>query len=134
MDNLKEIRWRQRNHNLQNAFKLLKKGATIPEPNEIEVQGIIQSFEFTFELCWKTLKDYLESEGVEASFPREVLKQGLHYGILNNGESWLQMLTKRNMLAHTYDEAMAEEAYRFIRDNFFEHIHELVQWFDAKSK
>ena len=83
---LKTIRWKQRNLNLQNAFKQLEKGVLIGSPSDIEIQGIIQCFEFTFELCWKTLKDHLESQGVEASFPREVIKQAFHYNILYDGE------------------------------------------------
>ncbi|WP_240194840.1 nucleotidyltransferase substrate binding protein [Desulfobulbus rhabdoformis] len=129
----KEIRWQQRNQNLQKAFKQLNKGLSITTPSDIEIQGIIQSFEFTFELCWKTLKDYLESQGVDSSFPREVIKQAFHYEILENGDIWLQMLTKRNFLAHTYDEAMAKDAYSLIKNDFFPYIQQLVAWFDAQS-
>jgi nucleotidyltransferase substrate binding protein (TIGR01987 family) len=88
--------------------------------------GVIQNFEFTFELCWKTLKDYLESQGVTASFPREVIKQAFHYELLNNGEIWLEMLSKRNLLAHTYDRKMAEEAYNLITKHYLIHIQQLV--------
>ncbi|MBM9614414.1 nucleotidyltransferase substrate binding protein [Desulfobulbus rhabdoformis] len=133
MMKFKEIRWQQRNQNLQKAFKQLNKGLSITTPSDIEIQGIIQSFEFTFELCWKTLKDYLESQGVDSSFPREVIKQAFHYEILENGDIWLQMLTKRNFLAHTYDEAMAKDAYSLIKNDFFPYIQQLVAWFDAQS-
>ena len=126
MDNLKNIRWQQRYSNLLKAFRQLEKGSQINSPNEIEIQGIIQSFEFTFELCWKTLKDYLESQGVTASFPREVIKQAFHYELLDNGEIWLEMLSKRNLLAHTYDEKMAEEAYNLITKQYLTHIQQLV--------
>ena len=126
MDNLKNIRWQQRYSNLIKAFRQLEKGVQINSPNEIEIQGIIQSFEFTFELCWKTLKDYLESQGVTASFPREVIKQAFHYELLNNGEIWLEMLSKRNLLAHTYDRKMAEEAYNLITKHYLIHIQQLV--------
>ena len=59
MNDLKKIRWQQRHTNLTKAFRQLEKGVCIEAPNEIEIQGIIQSFEFTFELAWKTLKDHL---------------------------------------------------------------------------
>ncbi len=134
MDKLKEIRWLQRYQNLRKAFLQLKKGVALPSPNELETQGIIQSFEFTFELCWKTLKDYLESQGVEAAFPREVIKQAYHYNILTNGEIWLLMLMKRNLLAHTYDEKIAIEAHKLISEDFFDHVKELIEWFDERSK
>jgi hypothetical protein len=62
--NEKSIRFKQRLQNLNKAHKMLEKGVQIPFPTEIERQGIIQSFEFTFELSWKTLKDFLESQEV----------------------------------------------------------------------
>ena len=126
MDELKNIRWRQRYSNLVKAFRQLEKGVLLESPNEIEVQGIIQSFEFTFELCWKTLKDYMESQGIAAPFPREVIKQAYRYNLLSNGELWLEMLSKRNLLAHTYDEKIADEAHQLITKHYFASIRQLV--------
>ena len=63
------------------------------------MQGIIQSFEFSFELAWNTLKDYLESQRILASFPREVLKLAFQHRILDQGTIWLEMLEQRNLLA-----------------------------------
>lgn len=128
MENLKVIRWQQRYQNLHKALTQLKKGVDIDSPNEIEVQGIIQSFEFTFELSWKTLKDYLESQGVEANFPREAIKKAFHYEIIENGECWLEMLTNRNLLAHTYDEELAQKAYLLITEKYFKEITALDDW------
>ena len=63
MENLKEIRWKQRFENFDKSYKLLKKYSYKPIVTELERAGIIQFFEMTFELAWKVLKDYLESEG-----------------------------------------------------------------------
>lgn len=128
MDELKTIRWRQRYQNLTRAFQQLQQGVAIENPSAIEMQGIIQSFEFTFELAWKTLKDYLEAQGVPSPFPRETIKQAFHHGILENGEIWLEMLNKRNLLAHTYDEQLAMEAYRLISGGYFTHMQKLLGW------
>jgi len=62
MNQLKTVRWQQRFQNLVNAFSQFERGLAITHPSDIERQGIIQSFEFSFELSWKTLKDYLESQ------------------------------------------------------------------------
>jgi len=75
MDNFKNIRWRQRFQNLNKAFEQLQRGLAIKTPSDIEQQGIIQSFEFTFDLSWKTMKDYLEAQGVACQFPRDVIKR-----------------------------------------------------------
>jgi nucleotidyltransferase substrate binding protein (TIGR01987 family) len=85
----------------------------------LEKEGLIQRFEYTFELAWKTLKDYLESQKVNVVFPREVIKAAFHYGLINDGESWMDMLDKRNLLAHTYDEANFEMAIEMIKDSYF---------------
>ncbi|MBM9538579.1 nucleotidyltransferase substrate binding protein [Desulfobulbus alkaliphilus] len=129
MDELKSIRWQQRYRNLSRAFKQLQRGVEIKSPTDIELQGVIQSFEFTFELAWKTLKDYLEAQGVLCSFPRDIIKQAFHHHILQNGEIWLDMLGKRNLLAHTYEEHLAREAYRLITENYFQEIQNLLKWF-----
>ena len=134
MDELKTIRWQQRFQNLDKAFLQLKGGLAIDCPSDIERQGVIQSFEFTFELSWKTLKDYLESQGVICQFPREVIKQAFQNQIISEGEIWLDMLGKRNLLAHTYDEMIALEAYNLIKLQFAPQIEELVQWFHGCDK
>ena len=132
MNELKTIRWQQRFQNLDRAFSQLQKGLAIERPSDIEYQGIIQSFEFTFELSWKTLKDFLEAQGLMCQFPREVIKQAFQNQVILDGEIWLEMLAKRNMLAHIYDENMAHEANRLIKEHFAPQIENLVQWFQKK--
>lgn len=129
----KKIRWKQRFKNLEKAYSQLQKGLAISKPSELERQGIIQSFEFTFELAWKTLKDYLESEGVKVSFPRDVIKEAFHHEILEDGKTWLEMLDKRNLIAHTYDEKKADEALRLIRKEFFDAMTQVVHFLKSEN-
>lgn len=70
----KEERWRQRFRNLLKAYTLFQEAATAGRLSVLESEGRIHRFEYTFELAWKTLKDYLEAQGVSATFPREVIK------------------------------------------------------------
>src|SRR5690625_1248859 len=103
--NPKEMRWRQRFQNFRKAYNQLDEAMIrVDQLNTLEKEGLIHRFEYTFELAWKTLKDYLESQEVDAGYPREVIKSAFHYGLINDGEVWMDMLEKRNLLAHTYDE------------------------------
>jgi len=129
----KTVRWKQRFQNLEKAYAQLQKGLAISKPSELERQGIIQSFEFTFELAWKTLKDYLESKGVTVSFPRDTIKEAFHHQILQDGKIWLEMLEKRNLIAHTYDEKNADEAFRLIREEFFDAMTQVVDFLKSEN-
>lgn len=80
---------------------------------------MIQTYEFTFELAWKTLKDYLEEKGVIVKFPRDTIKEAFRYELIEDGELWLDMLQKRNLMAHTYDEETAELAFQLIAEQHY---------------
>ena len=107
MENLKEIRWTQRFENFDKSYKLLKKYSNQEITTELERAGIIQFFEMTFELAWKVLKDYLESEGYMVKSPRETVKQAFQIGLIDNGHIWIDALSNRNLTTHTYDEKLA---------------------------
>ena len=107
MENLKEIRWKQRFENFDKSYKLLKKYSNQEITTELERAGIIQFFEMTFELAWKVLKDYLESEGYMVKSPRETVKQAFQIGLIDNGHIWIDVLSNRNLTTHTYDEKLA---------------------------
>lgn len=109
MDNLKEIRWKQRFENFNKSYKLLKKYSTQTITTELERAGIIQFFEMTFELAWKVLKDYLESQGYDVKSPRETVKQAFQIELIENGHIWIDALSNRDLTTHTYDEELAEK-------------------------
>lgn len=121
-----DIRWKQRFQNFEKALARLQEAVATQNPSELEKAGVIQFYEFTFELAWKTVKDYLEAQEVSVSFPRDVIKAGFKYGLLD-GELWLDMLRKRNLMSHGYDEESAEIAFRLIVDTYFGVIDELFQ-------
>ncbi len=115
----KEIRWKQRFQNLEKAYVFLKDGLKRPELDILQQAGIIQGFEFTFELSWKTLKDLLEHLGTIAVAPRDVIKEAFAMQILKEGHLWLEMLEKRNILSHTYSEEQAAHSVFQIRTRYF---------------
>ncbi len=104
----KDIRWKQRFQNFDRAFKLLRQALEekkLEEFNMLEREGLIQRFEYTFELAWKTLKDYLKENGsnlLELT-PRSVIKEAFAVGILHDGQVFIDMMLSRNLLSHCYD-------------------------------
>lgn len=112
-------RWRQRLQSFDRALAVLTRALAVAAPSELERMGTVQAFEFTFELGWKTLQDYLRAQAVEANFPRDVIKEATRYGLLTDGETWLDMLEKRNLMAHTYDERNADLAGQLIGSRYY---------------
>lgn len=86
-----------------------------PAEHPIVMDGTIQRFEFVTELCWKTLKVFLEAEGVEANFPRQVLQQAYKDSWIKDETLWLNVLNDRNMAAHTYNQDLAQKIYANIK-------------------
>lgn len=122
----KEIRWKQRFQNLEKAFKSLSKAKDQETLNELERTGLILTFNFTFELSWKTLKDFLESKGITEKFPRDIIKMSFQNQLIEDGHIWLEMLDKRNEIMHIYDERSAKKLEDMIKDKFYSHIANLV--------
>jgi len=108
-----DARWRQRFENFKKAFAQLSKGAATAqerELNELERQGLIQAFEFTHELAWNTLKDFLEPTGVTNLFGSvNATRAAFAAGLIENGEAWMEMIKHRNLTTHTYDERTADQ-------------------------
>ena len=128
-----DIRWEQRFRNFDKAFQFLKKSLEIEKPSKIEQAGIVQAYEFTFELAWKTLKDYLAFNEVEAKFPRDVIKQAFKYELLSDGDTWMDMLEKRNLMTHTYNETNAKLAQQLIRNKYYSTLTQLHQLLTDKA-
>ena len=120
MDDLKNTRWRQRFQNFEKAFVQLEKAVDrYPDLSDLEKEGLIQRFEYTFELAWKTMKDYLESQNVAVKFPRDTIKQAFHYELIIDGDVWMDMLENRNLIAHTYNEENFRLAVASITGSYF---------------
>ena len=91
------------------------------DKNAVLLDGTIQRFEFTVELAWKTIKEYLEYEKFgEFNSPRSAIKEAYKINLIEDGEKWLDMLDDRNLTSHTYDENTAKEIYRNIISNYYE--------------
>jgi len=126
---MEDIRWEQRFHNFKKVFAQLSRFVQQTGLNEMEEQGLIQSFEYTFELAWKTLQDLLEEKAgySEIKGPRPVLMKAFQDGLITEGEVWMEMLKDRNRTVHTYNEEIAREIINAITQDYFRLLAELEQ-------
>lgn len=129
-----DTRWIQRFSNFERAFLLLQSALKIEHPSIIERAGLIQFFEMSFELSWKLLKDYEETEGFIIKTPREAIKQAFQSGLISNGHEWIDALQDRNLTAHTYNENTAIAVEAKIRDKYFQLLLEIYEYFQNKIK
>lgn len=105
-----DIRWIQRFNNFSKALKQLTKFIEKGELSELEQQGLIQSFEYNYELAWNTIKDFYENQGetgIQGS--RDAIRLAFQRGLIVNGEIWMKMIKSRTLTSHTYNENTADE-------------------------
>ena len=121
----KDVRWKQRFSNFETSIKLLEDSIQKINPSILEKSGIIQIYEFTFELAWKTLKDFLEERDITAKYPRDVIKEAFNFELIDNGDVWIDMLEKRNLMSHTYNEVIAEQALVLIKNQYFKALNQV---------
>lgn len=122
-----DIRWQQRFQNLEKAYADFSSACGLKSYTKLERSGLIQTFEFTFELAWKTLQDLLVARGyLGAMGPRPVIEQAFQDGIIQDGEEWMKMLISRNSTVHGYDEKIAEQIANAIHSSYFDLLTRLI--------
>ncbi len=115
-----DVRWEQRFSNYQKALAQLQKFIDKGDLSELEEQGLIKAFEYTYELAWNTIKDFLEFKGQTDIYgSRDATRKAFELGIIEDGESWMDMLKSRNTTSHTYNEEVAEEICQAVFDVYF---------------
>lgn len=133
-----DVRWRQRFENFKGAFAQLQKGATLARQrqlSELEQQGLIKAFEFTHELAWNVLKDYLAAEGyVGIIGSRGATREAFRTGLVDDGETWMDMIKARNLTTHTYDCEVAEQIARDVLQLFEPALAALATKFDDLAR
>jgi len=116
------------------AQKSLEEAVALPVKNDRDLAGIIQSFEFVYELAWKTLKRLLEALGHETSAARDVFKMAYKVDILSDEKVWLDILEDRNKTSHTYSKKMAEELVAKVKSRYVAAFHGLVDTISEKIR
>ena len=121
---MQDIRWIQRFNHYTKALGQLREAMELARQRpltKLEEQRLIQAFEFTHELAWNTLKDFLEEQGVQKNMygSKDTTREAFKAGLIENGQVWMDMIQSRNLTSHTYDEAIAIKIVSAIRAIYF---------------
>lgn len=131
----KDIRWLQRFSNFTKAVEQLGRFLKKKELNELEKQGLIQAFEYTYELAWNTIKDYFENQGeTDIHGSRDAIRLAFKRGLIKNGDTWMDMITSRTLTSHTYNEKIAEKITNLIVNTYYTEFLALHDVFNATQK
>lgn len=124
-------RLKERYEDYIKALNRLKE-AMLENPTDIVIDGTLQRYEFTFELAWKTIKDYLEYNGYTEgiSSPRAIIQLAFQTKIIKKGDIWIQMMLDRNSLSHLYDEEKSREIYNNIKNKYLKQFEELKEFLE----
>ncbi|GAB3918675.1 nucleotidyltransferase substrate binding protein [Larkinella terrae] len=128
-----EIRWQQRFVNFRKALTQLNKFIRKDELNELEEQGLIKAFEYTYELAWKTLQDFLRDKGYgDIAGPKPVIEQAFQDGYID-GFAWVRMHKSRNLTSHTYNEETADEIAVGIKNEYAALLNALARFLEEQQ-
>ncbi len=132
---MEEIRWKYRFKNFENAYNLLREAIYQETLNSLELEGIMQRFEYTWELAWKVLKDRLEFDGLTITHisPKNVIRLAYTNKYIADGDGWMAMLESRNLLAHTYSEENFNKILAELRSKYFNLLDDFYMDFKKSS-
>ena len=129
-----DIRWIHRLSNFCKAFSQLEKFISAGTLNEMEEQGLIKAFEYTFELGWKTLQDLLQQKGyANIVGPRPVIEQSFKDGYIEDGKGWMKMMKSRNLTSHVYNEETSKAIVDGLRSSYFDLLKALKLKLEAEK-
>lgn len=118
-----DIRWKQRFSNFKKALAALSKGIRQYHEtglSELEKQGVIQGFEFTHELCWKVMQDFLNDQGEAGIYgSKDATRLAFNRELISHGEIWMNMIADRNLTSHTYQEEISEQIFDRIVNSYY---------------
>jgi len=122
----KDIRWKQRFANYKKALKQLDEILKINQLSKIEEIALIKAFEFTFELAWNVIKDYYQYQGItEIQGSRDAFRTAFKQGLIEDGETWMNMIESRIQTTHVYNESVASDIAEDIINNYYDQFKEL---------
>jgi nucleotidyltransferase substrate binding protein (TIGR01987 family) len=131
----KDVRWIQRYSNYTKALGQLSKFIEKKELNELEKQGLIHAFEYTYKLAWNTIKDYFENQGeTEIHGSRDAFRLAFRRGLVENGQAWMDMIKSRTLTTHTYNQEVADAIADAVFNIYYTEFVRLEKTFQALMK
>jgi nucleotidyltransferase substrate binding protein (TIGR01987 family) len=131
-----DIRWKQRFDNFHRTFLELEEAVLLSQKrslSKLENQGLIQGFEYTHELAWNMIKDYLEEQGIFGLLGSEnTVREAFKLGLLKEVEIWMNMILSRNQTSHTYNTTLAEQVVSDIIHKYFCQFKEIIEEFKKR--
>lgn len=132
-DSDSDIRWKHRLDNYHKALQTLTEAVHLSQQrplSQLEKQGLIQGFEFTHELAWKMLKDYLENKGISGLIgSKDATRMAFQNNLITDGQAWMDMIKSRNLTSHTYNQDIAETIEHDTLKRFYPAFLELAETF-----
>ena len=118
-----DVRWKQRFQNYKKALSRLESAVDLNNVRpltDLEQQGAIKAFEFTFELSWNVMKDYLTMMGIQDIIgSKGAIRQAFKAGLIENGQLWMNMVQDRNLTSHVYEESLAAGLLEHITASYY---------------
>jgi len=136
---MKDIRWQQRLKNFDKALIELSNAIDITSTRELsrlEKQGLIQAFEYNYELAWNCIKDFYKSQGeTEIQGSRDAFRMAFNRDLITEGKLWMEMIQSRIKTSHTYNQETAEHIAQQIVELYYPEIKKLnIKLNDLKNK
>ena len=133
-----DIRWKQRLANFRKAFGRLDEAVLLSRKralSDLERQGLIQAFEFTHELAWNLMKDWFDYQGNnDISGSRDATREAFRMGLIQDGETWMEMIKSRNQSSHTYNLETAMEIAKAIEERYWAVIARFLESMETRAK
>jgi len=132
-----DIRWIQRLDGYRRAVAKVSQAVDnmqLDRMSDLEKEGLIQRFEYTYELAWKTLQDFIRAQGIQdVAGPKAVIRQAIDLGYIANREVWNDMMEARNLTAHTYNDSTADRVAQMIFVQFCAELEHLLETLDHEA-
>jgi nucleotidyltransferase substrate binding protein (TIGR01987 family) len=133
----RDVRWIQRLKHFEQAHAQLEKAVELSKKrplSELEEQGVIQAFEYTHELAWNVLKDFLEEQGLRDLYgSKDSSREAFKRGLIENGGIWMDMIQSRNLTSHTYNRNISQKIVQAVLEHYFEEFTQLLAKLKPKA-